>query len=320
LRRALRVSNLTHNQFTVEERKLLSLNEKFLLGSYKKVFLVKSPGKNPVESLFRLMLENGFIDGLLTCGRGEGEPYPALFLNSTQVRIPLINRCFGVNTLLKRAVQKYRLSKLALFAPPCMFDGLNKTQYFGIGCNWTKTAIALKVSLMCTGALTKTGQRAEILHLRGKELEVKRSYFEGGELRYETPEGELKIPPQVHHRYTLTACRYCLNMGGKGTDITFVPRKKADEGLFIVRSERGWYTLAQVQKLAPGKLMLKAAEKKEVESLVRGLKEKALLNINDILERIELGLPVPKWSDNKLRKFYRAWNSVEDTNLEEEVF
>ncbi|WP_456342756.1 Coenzyme F420 hydrogenase/dehydrogenase, beta subunit C-terminal domain [Thermovibrio sp.] len=300
---------------------MLSLNERFLLGSYKKVFLAKSSGKNPIKVFFKLMLKKGLIDGILTCGEEEGRPVPSLFLKAEEVKISLLNRCFGVNTLLKRAVQKYRLSKLAVLAPSCMFDGLNKTQYFGIGCNWTKTAVALKVGLLCMGALTETAQIAEITHITGKRKRVKRVFFGSGALYYETDDGEsVEVPPRVHHSYTLTACRYCLNMSAKGTDITFVPKENPEEGLFIVRSERGWYTLAQVQKLAPGELKLKAAPKEEVESIISCLREKTLLNINDILERIELGLPVPKWSDNKLRKFYRAWNSVEDTNLEEEVF
>ncbi len=300
---------------------MLILNEKFLLGSYKKVFLVKSPDGSPIEVFFKLMLKKGLIDGLLACGELQNRPIPFLFLNASQVKIPQLNRCFGVNTLLKRAVQKYRLNKLALFAPSCMFDGLNKTQYFGIGCNWTKTAVALKVGVLCTGALTETSQRAETTHITGKEEKVKRIFYHRGKLLYETEgEREIEVPTEVHHRYTLTACRYCLNMGAKGTDITFVPKRERNEGLFIVRSERGWYTLAQVQKLSPGKLKLKVAPKEEVEGIVSLLREKALLNVADILERIEVGLPVPKWSDNKLRKFYRAWNSVEDTNLEEEVF
>jgi len=299
---------------------LLSLNEDFLIGRYKKVFFVKSQRGNPVETLFKLMLENGLIDGLLTCSEREGKVTPSLFMKANQVKITSLNNYFGINTLLKKAVQKYRLNKLAVFAPSCMFDGLNKTQYFGIGSNWTKTAVALKVGLLCTGALTENSQQLEVTHLIGKRERVSRLFYERKNLIYQLEsEKELKVPVNVHHKYILTACRYCLNMGAKGTDITFVPKRKEDEGLFIVRSERGWYTTAQIQKLAPGDLKLKVAEKKEVEEIVSLLKEKSLLNVSDILERVELGLPVPKWNDNKLRKFYRAWNSIEG-NFEEEVF
>jgi len=299
---------------------LLSLNEKFLLGSYKKVFKVQSSEGSPVEKLFKLMLEKGFIDGLLTCKEEKGHSHPALILKPEEVKIPQVNRCFGVNGLLKRAVQKLRLNRLAVFAPACMFDGLNKTQYFGIGCNWTKTAVALKVGLVCTGALTETAQRAEVAHITGSLGEAERAFYHGSSLWYKLKDGrEVLVPVKVHHRYTITACRYCLNLSAKGTDVSFVPTREEREGLFVVRSERGWFTLAQIQKVAPSELKLQAATAKEVEEITETLRKKMVLNVQDVLERIELGLPVPKWSDNKLRKFYRAWNSIED-NLEEEVF
>ncbi|WP_457678511.1 Coenzyme F420 hydrogenase/dehydrogenase, beta subunit C-terminal domain [Thermovibrio sp.] len=297
---------------------MLTLNKEFLLGKFKKVFFVKANVGSPLELFFKIMLKEGLIDGLLAYREREGEVYPELMLSESEVKISLLNRNNGLNGLLKKAVQKYRLNKLAVFGPACVFDGLNKTQYFGIGCNWTKTAVALKVGLLCTGALTKEAQKAQVIHLRGKEGKVERLFYEKGTLCYITTDREvLKVPPQVHHTYTLTTCKYCINFSAIGTDITFVPLKEKETGLLIVRSERGWYTLAQVQKVKPGELKVWGAKEKEVEELLPGLKEKILLNINDILERVELGIPVPKWSDNKLRKFYRAWNSIEGTSLEE---
>jgi coenzyme F420 hydrogenase subunit beta len=300
---------------------LLVLDEKFLLGSYKKVFKVKSSEGKPIESLFKLMLQNGLLDGLLTCKETGQSSVPNLITKAEEVELPSLNRCFGVNALLKKAVQKYKLNKLALFAPACMFDGLNKTQYFGIGCNWTRTAVALKVGFLCTGALTENALLAETSHLTGKPQKVIRFYYEGDKLFYQLKDGrEIPVKLEVHHKYTLSACKYCLNMASKGTDITCIPLKNPEEAFFIVRSERGWYTLAQIQKLNPEKLKFKGIKEEEIKGIVSLLKEKMLMNIGEIIERIELGLPVPKWSDNKLRKFYRLWNSIEDTNLEEEVF
>jgi len=297
---------------------MVSLNRRFLMGDFRGAFIVEGRGKKPVETIFKLMLDRGFIDGLLTCSR-DGDS-PKLILKSSEVELPSKNTCFGVNSLLKRAIQKYRFSRLAVYAPACSFDGLNKTQYFGIGCNWTKTAISLKVGFLCPGLLTKNGFTAEVTDIAGKPLKVERFYFDGGELFYRLEDGtELKIPPSVHHYYTNSACRYCLNMAAKGTDITSVDLKDEDRALLIVRSERGWSTLAHLQKAYPGELLFRKAEENILAELEQFLKEKVLLNIADIVERVELGLPVPKWSDNKLRKFYRLWNSV-DINFEEEVF
>lgn len=297
---------------------MVSLNRRFLIGNFRGAFVVEGRGKNPVETIFKLMLDHSFIDGLLTCSK-EGDS-PRLILKSNEVELPSKNTCFGINSLLKKAIQKYRFSRLAVYAPACSFDGLNKTQYFGIGCNWTKTAISLKVGFLCPGLLTENGFTVEVTDLAGRPLRVKRFYFDGGELFYLLEDGTgLKVLPSVHHHYTNSACRYCLNMAAKGTDITSVNLRDEDRALLIVRSERGWSTLAHLQKASPGEVLFRKADENLLTEVEHFLKEKVLLNIADIVERVELGLPVPKWSDNKLRKFYRIWNSV-DINFEEEVF
>ncbi|MEO2083666.1 MAG: Coenzyme F420 hydrogenase/dehydrogenase, beta subunit C-terminal domain [Desulfurobacteriaceae bacterium] len=300
---------------------MLELNSRFLIGSYKKAVEIESrTGNNPLEELLSVMFDSNMIDGILS-SRIEGEfSVPFLVVRGNRVEVPSLNRFFGSVALLKKAIQKYRLSRIAVVAPSCAIDGLNKTQYYGIGCNWVKTAVALKVGILCTGSLTGKALTAEVLHLTGKEKRIKRFFYDGG-LFYQTEEGELiPVNLNVHHHYINAACRYCLNLSAKGTDITYFPLKEENRAVFIVRSERGWRVVASVQKERPELFRFRQLKKEDLEGIVSLLREKALLNIDDILERVELGLPVPKWNDNKLRKFYRIWNAVEDYNFEEEVF
>ncbi len=299
---------------------MLRLDESFLLGKYKKVFKTVSRKGTPIEALFNLMFRENLIDGLLTYFKEKERTIPKLILREGEFLQPQVPFGFGINSLLKKAIQKYRLSKLAVFGTSCVLDGLNKTQYYGIGCNWVKTAVALKVGQLCLGNITEKGIRALQLHLKGHSENLEKVFIEGNKLIFQTEKGKLKIPMEVFHKYILSACRYCLNLSSRGSDITYVQSENKNEGLFIIRSERGWYTVAKLQKVAPGELKLKGADKKEVESLVNLLKEKTLLNIDSIIDRIEVGLPVPKWSGNKLRKFYGIWNSIETNNFEEEVF
>lgn len=297
---------------------MVALNSGFLLGKFREAFIVDGRGSNPVEVIFKVMLQFNFIDGLLTCS--ENGESPRLILKGDEVKVVHTNSCFGINALLKKAIQKYRLSKLAVYAPSCTIDGLNKTQYFGIGCNWTKTAIALKVSFLCPGLLTDKGVTAEVVDLCGKPGEISRFFFEGNRLYYSLSDGSsVTVPVEVHHRYVNSACRYCLNPAGKGTDVTCINVREEGKAVLLVRSERGWSTLAQVQKRCPGSVRFMKADRKLLEEITAFLREKMLLNIADIVERVDLGLPLPKWNDNKLRKFYRLWNST-DINLEEEVF
>ena len=299
---------------------MVVLDEKLLVGKYKEAFLVESRNEreNPVKVLFSLMLDYNLIDGILTASRNGNTP--RLILKSSELEIPERNACFGINSLLKKAIQKYRLSKLAVFGPACTFDGLNKTQYFGIGCNWTKTAIALKVSFLCPGILTERGFQAEVTDILGKTEKVERFFFENGELYYRFKnKSKIKIPPDTHHSYIISPCRYCLNLSGKGTDLTCVYLSKDNRTTIIVRSERGLSLLAQVQKKSPQSLIFKRISNEKFADFFHFLKEKFMLNAADIIERVELGLPVPKWNDNKLRRFYRVFNSI-DVNFEEEVF
>jgi len=299
---------------------VLRLDESFLLGKYKKAFKTVSKEGTPIETLFNLMFRENLIDGLLTYSKEKGKVVPKLILREGEFLQPQVPFGFGLNSLLKKAIQKYRLSKLAVFGTSCVLDGLNKTQYYGIGCNWVKTAVALKVGQLCLGNITEEGIRALLLHLKGRGEKLKRAFIEERELIFQTDKGKLKIPMEVLHKYILSACRYCLNLSSRGSDITYVQKERENEGLFIIRSERGWYTVAKLQKRAPGELKLKGAGQEEVDSLVSLLREKILLNIDSIIDRVEIGLPVPKWSGNKLRKFYRLWNSIETSDFEEEVF
>ena len=297
---------------------MVRLNRRFLIGEFRGAFVVDGRGKNPVEEIFKLMFEGKFIDGLLTCSKDGTSP--KLILKGEDVELPSKNACFGVNSLLKKAIQKYRLSRLAVFAPACVFDGLNKTQYFGIGCNWTKTAVSLKFGFLCPGVLTDKGFLVEVKDITGKDLQLERFYLREGSLYYLLEDGSnVRVPSSVHHQYVNSPCRYCLNMSAKGTDITCVYTEEEDKTLLIVRSERGWSTLAHIQKSFPGELLFRKATGELLQSVEDFLKEKMLLNVGDIIDRVDLGLPVPKWNDNKLRKFYRIWNSA-DINLEEEVF
>ncbi len=296
---------------------MLALNERFLLGKYINIFEVTCKEGNPVENFLKLMFSEKLIDGLLTCSKDGLRP--KLILNENEVEVPRRNSCFGVNSLLKRAVQKYQLSRIAVLSPACVFDGINKTQYYGIGCNWVKTAIALKVGILCPGSLVKTAFLTELLDITERKGTPDRFFFKEGRLFYEFKGKRFKVPLDVHHRYINPACRYCLNLSSKGSDITCVFLEEERRALFIVRSERGWSTIGKLQLKRPDLLLFRKAKEELINGVLEFLREKTLLNISDIIERIELGLPLPKWNDQKLRKFYRLWNSI-NQNFEEEVF
>ncbi|TCK06596.1 Coenzyme F420 hydrogenase/dehydrogenase, beta subunit C-terminal domain [Phorcysia thermohydrogeniphila] len=300
---------------------MLRLDRNFLLGKVKSIYRVVSEGENPLQLVLKKVMELEIIDGVLSAKREEEKIVPKLFRTPAEIELSPINSSFGINTLLKKAIQKYHLSRIAVVAPSCVMDGLNKTQYYGIGCNWVKTAVALKVGILCTGALTQESLSCEVLDLLGEREEVERCYYTELGLVYKLSSGkELPVNVEVHHHYVSSACRYCLNLSARGSDITYIPEREENSGIFIIRSERGWRTLGLLQKRFPSLLKFNILRISDISYVEELLRKKMILNIDSILERVEMGLPGSKWDGNRFRKFYRVWNAISDFNIEEEVF
>jgi coenzyme F420 hydrogenase subunit beta len=300
---------------------MFRLDRNFLLGKVKSIYRVTSLGGNPLQLVLRKVMELGIIDGVISAKREEGRIVPKLFRAPHEIKISPLNSFFGVNTFLKKAIQKYHLSRIAVVAPSCVMDGLNKAQYYGIGCNWVKTAVALKVGIFCTGALTEESLNCELLDLYGKIEKVERCYYSGSGLIYKLSSGEeLPVDMEVHHHYINSACRYCLNLSAKGSDITYVPEDREDRGVFIIRSERGWRTLGLLQREFPSLFRFSVLSFGDISHLEELLRKKMVLNVDSILERVEMGLAGSKWDGNRFRKFYRVWNAINDFNIGEEVF
>jgi coenzyme F420 hydrogenase subunit beta len=300
---------------------MLKLDRFFLLGSIKDVYRVTSSCHSPLELILEKTMEIESVDGVISAKKDKDRAVPHLFLPGERIELPSPFYCFGINTLLKKAVQKYHLSKVAVVAPSCVMDGLNKTQYYGIGCNWVKTAVALKVGVLCTGLTTEEALRCEVLDLLGRRAKVRRSFYCESGLVYELESGELlPVELEVHHRYINTGCRYCFNLSARGSDITAVPTRHANQTLLLVRSERGRRMLSLIQRIFPGLLSFSPADEEELSSLEETLRRKMLFNVDAVLERVEAGLPGPKWDGSRFRKFYRMWNALSDYNIGEEVY
>ncbi|WP_163327895.1 Coenzyme F420 hydrogenase/dehydrogenase, beta subunit C-terminal domain [Desulfurobacterium thermolithotrophum] len=300
---------------------MIRLDKQFLFGKFKGIFEVYCKEENPLHFVLKKMLEKELIDGIIGTTHDEKSLKAKLFTNSNNLELSSISFNGGQISLLKKAIQKYRLKKIAVVAPSCILDGLNKTQYYGIGCNWVKTAIALKIGILCLGVATEESLKYEVLDIAQKKSKVRRSYVAEEGFILETVEGtKIKVDMETHHHYVNSACKYCLNLSARGSDITYVPLEDKKRAIFIIRSERGWRTLSIVQKAFSQKLQFKFLNYSDIKYLEDLLKKKVILNIDSILERVDIGLPAPKWNNNRFRKFYRIWNSINEINIEEEVF
>ncbi len=291
---------------------MLRINFDFIFGKFKAVCKLVVHNDDPLEFLLKKSFELGVFDGVLTTDINGN---PALFSSPENLTVSKTS-FFGVNSYLKKAIQKFRFSKLCVVGPSCILDGVNKTQYYGIGCNWVKTAVALKVGIVCVGAPVGEGNEIEILDLTGEKSKILEYRFAPSGFKALTEKGEVKIPLNVHHSYVNSACRYCFNLSAKGADISYV-RTGEKCGILLVRSERGWETLRLVQGSFPQECSVELVGEEEISYLEGILREKLLLNVDSALQRFEAGFPEPKWNSNRFAKFYRIWNTLENSNIEE---
>ncbi len=296
---------------------MLKIDRNFLVGKFKAAYTIESP-ETPLNLMLEKLVSIGLIDGILSIKTVKGRTIPHLYRKGEKVSIPQLPIFFGINQPLKKAIQKFKLNKIAVVAPSCTMDGINKTQYYGIGCNWAKTAVALKIGILCAGMLTAKSLLCETLDTTGAKEVPEKLFFSDGKLKYQLTSGKtFSVEAEIHHKYVNSACRYCLNLSAKGSDITFIPIEEKNKACFIIRSERGWRTLAILQREFPSMFKFRPLDSREIDTLINPLKEIARLNIEEILERVESGLPIPKWNGNRFRKFYRAWNTLNDTDTEE---
>ena len=300
---------------------MLKLDRQFLFGKLKGIYEVTCMEGNPLQFILKEMMKEELIDGVIGTTQEGTRVKPQLFTAPEEIKLSRLYFHPGQNTFLKKAIQKYRLNKIAIVAPSCILDGLNKTQYYGIGCNWAKTAVALKVGILCLGITSEKGLECELLDIAGENKDVVRNYLSPEGYFFETDSGEkIRVDMEVHHHYINSGCKYCLNLSARGSDITYIPLQDDNSGVFIIRSERGWRTLSVLQKKFPGAFKFKLLEFKGIDYVEDLLRQKLILNVDYILERVEMGLPVPKWNGNRFRKSYRLWNSISDVNIEEEAF
>lgn len=300
---------------------MLKLDSNFLLGNFKKIFTISCAEETPLQFILKEMMKEHLIDGAIGTTQENSKVTPKLFVAPEKLKLSKLYFNCGQNTLLKKAIQKYQLNRIAIVAPSCILDGLNKTQYYGIGCNWTKMAVALKIGILCLGVTSETGLNSELLDVTGKHKRVVKNYLSPKGYFFDTDSGEqIKVDMETHHHYINSGCKCCLNLSARGSDITYIPLQNDKSGNFIIRSERGIRILNILKEKFPRALQFKAMNLKDISFIEDLIKQKITFNINHILQRFEMGLPGPKWNSNKFRKFYRVWNNLNDTNVEEEVF
>ena len=301
---------------------MIKVDRKFLLGDFKKVVLMESDQRPVITSILKFAFQSNIIDSAIgTIKNNKGNVLPAIATDEKDLEnfseIFFIQS--GQNSFIKKAIQKYRLEKIAVVGPACIMDVINKLQYYGIGCNWAKSRIALKIGVFCIGAVSGEGLKCEIMETGKDNGNVEKNYLCREGIVFESQNEKLKVDIKTHYNYINIGCKYCLNLSARGVDITFIPFK-VDNNKFpvIIRSERGEQILEAMNKCQE-KFLIKKAEEKHIKMIEEPLRTIMKLNIENILERAELNLPSNKWNRERFKKFYELWNSVGIEVLDERI-
>ena len=299
---------------------MVKVDMNFMLGDYRFATLLSSAeGENPLKVMLKFALKNGIIDSAIGTQREEnGNFVPLIAMSEDDINrlSPIFFVQSGQNSLLKKAIQKYRLSRIGIVGPACIMDGVNKLQYYGMGCNWAKTRIALKVGLLCVGAVQEEGLKCELLEA-GVGGDVKGNHLKENGIVFEAGNGEYSINLETHYSYINTGCRYCLNLSSRGVDLTFIPFKISEGFPVIVRSDRGEELVESLRE--SGILKARSISEKNLRRIIAPLETVIKWNIEQMLERAELKLPSNKWNPERFKKFYELWNSIEIEALDERM-
>ncbi|OMH40016.1 Coenzyme F420 hydrogenase/dehydrogenase, beta subunit C-terminal domain [Desulfurobacterium indicum] len=302
---------------------MLRLNRQFILGKFKKAFLIKA-GKNttPKDNL-RVLLESAFDKGLIDSVIGTTVREKKGFTVTTPIFIKSKeelrgNEQFffvhgGQNSILKEITQKYSFEKVAVVGHSCVLDGINKMQYFGIGYNFTALKFALKIGIFCIGAASMEGIKCLLKEKGNKSGRINEIFINKGKI-YIKSSKLFAFSPEEYYFYVNEGCKVCMNLSSRGSDVTFVPCFDNGYSLCFVRSDRAQGLFDNVS------FEVKEAGEEEILRVENMAKEILKKNIETTLERAELGIPSNKWDGNRYGRFSALWNNIYVENIEEEVF
>ncbi len=303
---------------------MLRLTDSFVLGSYRRIFGLRV-GQSPQENLMELasrLMKRRFVDGVLAMGFDLEKKIPKpVVLRQGEMDGSFFKLFFihgGQNSVIKKAIQGMRLERLAVFGQSCVLDGVNKLQYFGIGCNFAGARIALKIGIACVGALSCEGMRLLLLE-KGAEDKVLRNELSKDGVKFYINDGKQVIVPfENYYDYINEGCKACMNLSSRGSDFTVIPTLINGSLPIIVRSVRGERVL--LNSFSPSELA--NLDYKEINFITDTLRCILLKNADTILKRAMFGVPSNKWDGNRYGRFSYLWNNVEidDKVFEEEVF
>ena len=302
---------------------MFGLYRQFTMGRYTKAFLVKdkkhSTPRNNLKAILKEAFKKGIIDsaiGTTLEKRCETPSVKPVFLKSIK-EIEGFEPFFfihgGQNSILKEITQRYSFEKLGIIGHSCILDGINKMQYYGIGSNFAVLKFSLKLGIACIGALSIEGINCLLKEKKYPSCEFNEIHFKKGKV-FIAGKKQFAFPIEEYYYYLNEGCKVCMNLSSRGSDLTFVPYLNNGYSLCLVRTSKG------LKLFENPDFEVKEAKEENIVEVEEVIKQVLKGNIENILERAELGVPSNKWDGNRFGKFSALWNNIYAENIEEEVF
>ncbi|SNR85801.1 Coenzyme F420 hydrogenase/dehydrogenase, beta subunit C-terminal domain [Desulfurobacterium atlanticum] len=302
---------------------MFGLYRQFTIGRYTKAFLIKDKKSCTSRSNLKAILKEAFKKGLIDSAIGttlekncENPSVKPVFIKSLK-EIDSFEPFFfihgGQNSILKEITQKYSFEKLGVIGHSCILDGINKMQYYGIGSNFAVLKFSLKIGIGCIGALSLEGMNCLLKEKKLPQCDFDETFFKKGRVFISKKE-PFAFSIEEYYYYLNEGCKVCMNLSSRGSDLTFVPYMEDGYSLCFVRTKKG------LKLFENPDFEVKEAQERNITEVEETVKQVLKKNIENVLERAELGVPSNKWDGNRFGKFSALWNNIYAENIEEEVF
>ncbi len=224
------------------------------LGTYQKLTLAKTKDKDiakvaqnggVITTLLIYALEKGIIDGVLLTGKDENwSPIPLVARTKEEILDAAGSLYTMVPSLIsyKKAVEEYKLKKLAVVAMPCQIQAIRKLQL----CNPLSDEygeIVLILGLLCSSNFSYDKLIKKIDEKFGLKMsDVAKFDIGRGKFFVYPKDGEVKsFPVKETTALKWGSCLHCIDYAANYADISAgsVGASKDDENSIFIRTDVG---------------------------------------------------------------------------------
>ncbi len=275
------------------EKKIFGEYANDLLGSYKKVFAMKTNVKGQdggaVTYILKRLLEEKFIDAAIVTFHKNQKAYPEIVSDPNRLLLSSGTK-YTMSNSLKLLKDSLKYKNVAIVALPCQVEAIRKFQYEKVGDIDLTRSIRLIIGLFCKSNFLHslfTDLIAEKYSINLESIEkvdIKGKYL----YIYLKEDKKYKIPLKEILQYKRYGCNYCIDFTARMADIS-IGSIGSKEGFstVIVRTDMG---LSAIERILNDK-DVEISDNIDFDSIHKLAKTKFTESMKEIKRKIIENLP-----------------------------